>query len=68
MSTLSQTRTVRPRVSSTRFQLAFSQALTFRLCAQLMDKVESSAQFEVARLSKRKRIVHQPDTVSQREY
>ena len=33
-----------------------------------MDKVESSAQFEVARLSKRKRIVHKPDTVSEREY
>ena len=33
-----------------------------------MDKVESSTQFEVARLSKSKRIVHKPDTVSQREY
>jgi hypothetical protein len=33
-----------------------------------MDEVESSAQVEEARLSKRKRIMHQPHTVSQREY
>lgn len=65
---LSQTKTFRPRVSFTRFQVAFSQTLTFRLRAQLMDEVESSAQVEEARLSKRKRIMHQPHTVSQREY
>jgi hypothetical protein len=33
-----------------------------------MDEAESSTQFEVACLSKRKRIVNQPDTISQREY
>ena len=63
MSMLSQTKTFDPRVSLTQCQLALNQALTFRLGAQLMDEVESSAQFEVARFSECKRVMHQPDTV-----
>ena len=60
---LSQTKTFDPRVSLTQCQLALNQALTFRLGTQLMDEVESSAQFEVTRLSECKRVMHQPDTV-----
>ena len=65
---LSQTKTFGPGVSLTQCQLVLNQALTFRLCTQLMDKVESSAQFEVARFSECKRIMHQPYTVRKREY
>jgi hypothetical protein len=60
---LSQTKTFGPRVSLIQCQLALNQALTFRLDTQLMDEVESSAQFEVPRFSECKRVMHQPDTV-----
>ena len=63
MSMLSQTKTFGPQVSLTQSQVALNQTLTFRLGAQLMDEVESSAQFEVARFSERKRVMHQPHTV-----
>jgi hypothetical protein len=60
---LSQTKTFGLRVSLTQCQLSMNQALTFRLGTQLMDEVESSAQFELARFSECKRVMHQPDSV-----
>lgn len=51
------------QVSLTPCQQALDQTLTFRLGTQLMDEVESSAQFEVARFSECKCVMHQPDTV-----